>query len=244
MLIISKFFRLLTNFIFPSGCLLCGKHIPDRSSGLEICEECIKDFNFFNNSPKCTKCGIVFESGQGQDHLCSRCRNEKLFFDMARSMGPFDGTLRKAVHMLKYSRSPVIAPSLGKLLAHGGYGLINPGDYDAITAVPLHRKKLRHRGFNQSLLLARQAGKTWKVPVQAEWLARTVETPTQTNIPRRLRAGNVKNAFNCRTREIRGKKILIIDDVFTTGATVNECAKVLKRRGAAKVDVLTLARTL
>ncbi len=231
------------DFIFPPNCLLC-KKLFFSSQKIELCENCINNFNFFNNSPKCRKCGIVFNSPVTTDHLCSRCFKEKIFFDKARAIGVFDGALRKAVHLLKYSPRPRIAASLGRLMAQQGKEIMDIKGYDWIIPVPLHEIRLRQRGFNQALLLARQVGKTWGVPVKAEYLKRALQTETQTTMLRQSRYRNVRNAFNC-TAEYGGEKnILIIDDVFTTGATVNECARVLKKHGAKRVEVLTLARTL
>ena len=118
-------------------------------------------------------------------------------------------------------------------------------DYSLIIPVPLHIKRLRQRGFNQALILARAIGKKWQIPVNFSLLKRHKFTETQTGMNKTERKQNIKGAFEVRDKEnIAGKNIIIVDDVYTTGATVNECAKTLLKAGAQKVTVLTLARVL
>jgi ComF family protein len=116
--------------------------------------------------------------------------------------------------------------------------------YEALIPVPLHPHRLRGRGYNQSLLLALRLGKQWCVPVERDYLRRTAWSVSQTSLRRSQRRRAVRGAFVCGSRRYAGKRLLLIDDVFTSGATVDECARTLKRYGAAAVDVLTVARTL
>jgi ComF family protein len=117
-------------------------------------------------------------------------------------------------------------------------------DYSLIIPVPLHIKRLRQRGFNQSLILAQALSKKWQIPVNFSLLKRHKFTETQTGMDKTERKQNIKGAFEVRDKENIGKNIIIVDDVYTTGATVNECAKILIKAGAQKVTVLTLARVL
>jgi ComF family protein len=110
--------------------------------------------------------------------------------------------------------------------------------------VPLHPQRLRHRGYNQSLLLALHLGRKWNVPVERDYLRRTIWSVSQTSLHRSERRRAVRGVFACHSSRYTGKRLLLIDDVFTSGATVDECARTLKRNGAATVDVLTVARTL
>jgi ComF family protein len=167
---------------------------------------------------------------------------KKPAYDTARAAGTYDGALKQAIHLLKYNSRSLLAVPLGDVLARRGRELLDSG-YDVIMPVPLHARRIRQRGFNQSLALARRVGRLWGVPVAAEGLARTRWTGPQTMLPERQRLLNVRDAFRC-DQTTAEKRVLLVDDVYTSGSTVNECAKVLKRNGARRVDVLTLARTL
>ncbi len=232
----------VADFLFPPKCLLCKNFIIPYNNG-DFCEDCLDNFNFFNNSPICPKCGILFKSNKGKDHLCSKCAGKSHSFDKARSVGPFEGTLRKAIHDLKYSNKSMLADPLGKILAAYAGLMLNIKDYEIILPVPLHFLRLRERSFNQSLMLSRRVGKIWNIPVNAESLKRLRQTKPQTSLSHEERHKNVRGAFSFEGNDVRGKKVLLVDDVYTSGSTVDECARVLKKHGALKVDVLTLART-
>lgn len=216
---------------------------------------CVKCAGTFLNveSPICSTCGIVFQSRAGEDHLCGECLNTPVSFGMARAAGVYDNVVMAALHCLKYKEKIQLARPLGVLLFLIFCRYWHENRPDLIIPVPLHYKKLRHRGFNPSFLLvkewaaiARALGAGFPVtPVSEDILLRTKWTKSQTGLGRKERLKNIKNAFsvNDPTR-IKRKKILLIDDVYTTGATAKECAKVLLNAGASHVDVLTLARAM
>jgi len=162
-------------------------------------------------------------------------------YDQAIAAGLFEGPLREAIHVFKYR--PV--RSLGKPLAAWMAEQVRMTVHlDLAMPVPLHRTRLRHRGFNQALILADGISERFSVPLLYDNLLRLRSTRPQVELSGHERAENVKGAFGlARPSEVREKRILLIDDVFTTGATMNECAKVLKEADAASVTVLTLART-
>jgi ComF family protein len=164
-------------------------------------------------------------------------------FDRARAAGVYAGTLRKAIHQFKYRGGLMFAKHLGRLLAGHGRRLLTVEAIDLIVPVPLHRRRLRQRGYNQSLELARHLGSCWKIPVAPEWLVRTRETPRQTALTRQERFLNMRGAFDWTGPALGDKRVVLIDDVYTSGATANECAGVLKKSGAGTVEVLTLAHT-
>ncbi len=166
------------------------------------------------------------------------------FFDRARAVGAYDGSLRTAIHRFKYDNRSLLAEPLGALLAESGRQILQRERYDIIMPVPLHERRVRQRGFNQSLFLARQVGERWGIALEAEGLKRSRWTDPQTMLPEKVRLKNVRGAFTYRGPGVMYKEVLLIDDVYTSGSTVNECAKVLKKQGAGIVDVLTLARTL
>jgi ComF family protein len=237
----KKYFFCFADFFFPPQCVLCRKFLLADRAGY-FCKDCFDSISL-NNSPICPRCGMMFESKEGGDHFCSRCIGWSPFFDMARSVSVYEGMLRKAIHFFKYNNKSMLAAPLGKLLSVYGVRRLSIKEYELIMPVPLHPRRLRQRGFNQSLVLARKAARAWGKKVSAESLKRLRWTTPQTDLSEKQRRKNVKGAFSCREEAVRGKKILLIDDVYTSGSTVNECARVLKSQGALKVAVLTLART-
>ena len=236
-----NFFTAAADFFFPPRCLLCRNFLiaPHETYFCSPCSEALP----LISGPLCPRCGMPFVSPEGADHLCSRCIGKDPAFDTARAVGIYAGALRQAIHLFKYNSRSLLAAPLGIVLAEQGRGLLEH-EHDVIMPVPLHARRIRQRGFNQSLVLARQVGKLWGVAVAAEGLERTRWTDPQTMLHERQRLRNVRDAFSCRTTAVEKKSILLVDDVYTSGSTVNECAKVLKRSGARRVDVLTLARTL
>lgn len=198
------------------------------------------------HSPVCPVCGKPFESPEAlscsPDQICLSCRQHAPRFDQALSIGYFEGSLREAIHQFKYRP----CRSLGKPLANWMAAHIRPMvNIDAIIPIPLHKIRLRERGFNQSLLLASEIGNTFKIPICYDNLARIRATRPQVELSGKDRINNVLGAFSLlRPAEVSSRTILLVDDVFTTGATINECAAVLKDAGAAHVTALTTARAV
>lgn len=196
--------------------------------------------------PFCPGCGRPFIDSPGSpDHLCGDCIERRFAFDSARSAVVHAGIVRARVHQLKFEGQLKWTPCLVDLLtaAYAAWGLPVP---DFIIPVPLHTKRLGERGFNQAGLLAREFGRTIKAPVSPGVLVRKNQTLPQTRLKREARLQNVKGAFEVSDAgKTRGRRILLIDDVFTTGTTLSECAKVLKRKGgASQVHALTVTRAL
>lgn len=236
-----ELFGALADFIFPRRCLLCGT-LDLPLQGRDFCRRCFGEM-VVKDGPQCLKCGMIYDSTAGGDHVCSRCRDNAPLYDMARSMGVYDGMVRTAVHRLKYHNKTMLAGPLGDVLSQYGARQLPVEQYGLILPVPLHSRRLRRRGFNQSLLLAKRVGRQWGVKVCAEGLVRHRWTDPQTMLSGQQRHHNVKGAFSIRRIDVKGKKVLLVDDVLTSGSTVNECAGVLKKHGAVQVDVLTLAGT-
>jgi ComF family protein len=217
-----------------------------------LCPTCLSEF-LPVESPKCSRCGIVFISRQGEDHVCGECIASQKRFQIARSAGVYKYTLMAVIHCLKYKEKIQLARPLGALLFAAFLRFWDKKSVDVIVPVPLHAKKLRMRGFNPSFLLVKNwariaessNSKLPDIPVEINVLERRRWTEPQTGLGRKERLANIKNAFKISDySKIAGKKILLVDDVYTTGATVNECAKVLLKGGAGHVDVLTLARSM
>lgn len=231
----------IINILLPPVCPLCERDI--RSSGSLLCGACYADLcSTLLKSPLCTLCGITFVSKASEDHLCSDCIENPPPYAMARSVLAYYGPVKEAIHLLKYSGRSTLGAPLGEMLA-----LVKdsfPSAPDVIIPVPLHIRRLRARGFNQSLLLARQASKHFPAPLSYDNLKRTRHTEEQINLDHGRRAANVAGAFVLeRPEEVAGAKVALVDDVYTTGATIKECAKVLKKAGA-EVYSLTLARAV
>jgi ComF family protein len=217
-----------------------------------LCPTCTSGF-LPVESPQCSRCGMVFKSRQGEDHVCGECLDSPKRFQIARSAGIYKYTLMAVIHCFKYKGKTQLARPLGTLLFTAFINFWDKMSIDLIVPVPLHVKKLRMRGFNPSFLLV----KDWvripeflhvglpDIPIDINVLERRRWTEPQTGLGRKERLANIKNAFNISNdSKITGKRILLVDDVYTTGATVNECAKVLLKGGAGHVDVLTLARAV
>lgn len=192
-------------------------------------------------------------AGTGDDHVCGACLARPTHFRRARAAGSYNGSLLTLTHRLKYRGDSYLAKPLGRLLFQTYCDHFGPAVHDTIAPVPLHRRRMRQRGYNQAYLLI----KNWHRLARANsrlqpafilapvLLKRCRATPPQTGQNRRHRLANIKNAFTVpRPQSVAGKRVLLVDDVFTTGATVNECARVLLKSGAARVDVLTLARAM
>ena len=233
----------IIDLILPASCSYCRS--PVRDSGIpRFCKECWSDFSPLQG-PVCPSCGKPFGSPESladsPEHECFHCRKTPPHYDQALAAGLFEGPLREAIHIFKYRPLRSLGEPLARWMA-GQVRMTVP--LDMAMPVPLHKKRLRHRGFNQALLLAHGVSERFAMPLNYDNLMRVRYTRPQVELSGRERAENVRGAFNLiRPAEVRDKRILLIDDVFTTGATMNECAKVLKDAGAASVTVLTLART-
>jgi len=232
------------DLLYPPRCRGCDE--PGPESGL--CAACLVAIPQ-PASPQCRICGTPFATAGAGDHVCGACLKRPPLFRRARAVATYDaaatqgGPLNRLLHEFKYQRDVSLAPTLATLL--GQRLPFELGDYDRIVPVPLHPARLRWRGFNQALLLARRLERTIRPRVDPFALQRPRSTPPQVGLDHDERQRNVRGAFAVRKgHEPRGLSVLLIDDVYTTGATVNECARVLRRAGAADVDVLVVAHAL
>ena len=202
------------------------------------------------HSPMCPGCGVVFESNAVGDHPCESCIREPKRFGMARAFGVYDRSLMELIHGFKYRGKIQLAYAFGVMLLLTFLRYWSKGDIDIIIPVPLHKRRFQKRGFNQSYLLIKAWEKfqsqSFRLPtVEKAILLRKRWTEPQTGLGRKDRIKNIKDAFAVYdSAKIRQKHILLVDDVYTTGATADECSKTLLSSGAEQVDVLTLARAL
>ncbi|MHB8092164.1 MAG: ComF family protein [Syntrophales bacterium] len=231
----------IADIIFPPCCVVCGE-LLQRHSSLSLCENCLKGISFIV-SPLCPRCGIPFPAEEGGDHLCGQCLMEEKPYALARSVGRYEGTILTAIHKFKYHGKTGIGKALGNIMADFASGIWEMGTFDLIIPVPLHIKRLRERGFNQAVILARALSNRFHVPLDFSSLKRVRFTPPQVGMGRKERSVNVQGAFSIKNPvNIAGEKILLIDDVYTTGSTLAECSRVLLDANAEAVAILTAAR--
>ena len=239
----------LIDALYPRRCRSCGQptnydnvaEVGGRSTGF-FCAECASDVSPIK-SPFCTVCGMPFPDGSGPGHPCSDCLSHRSYYHSARSAAVYKGTLKDAVHLYKYRGIQAMHQFLGPLVADAAREFFS--DADVAAAVPLHRRRLAKRGFNQSLFLAKYAAEALSIRLSVDGLVRVRYTRPQVDLDPAEREENVKGAFAVeRPEEFKEKRVLLLDDVYTTGATVRECAKVLQKAGAEKVYVLTVARAV
>ncbi len=239
--------RELADIIYPPRCAICRQFLwkgPLIKGGnsLSFCPSCIADFRHIS-SPLCPICGAPFPSEIKEDHPCEDCLRKRPFYDSAGAPYRNEGPILKAIHRLKYGAKSFLAGSLGPLLARFMEERIKESGHLLTMPVPLHPKRVRERGFNQSLLLARHVANGLKSDLDFLSLRRVRYTLPQTRLAKKERQRNVRGAFQLKNRDaVKGKTILLVDDVVTTGNTMNECARLLKKGGSGKVFCVSLAR--
>ncbi len=228
--LVQKSRQFLLDLMFPPRCVNC------QTAGSWLCENCWNSLSFLNGTI-CERCGTPVSADQ-----CSQCQSNPLqFIDGIRSASYFeDNPIRPAIHFLKYRNHKAVAAILGQILvdSYQRYDL----HADVIVPVPLHASRQRERGYNQCELLAHQVGVLLNLRVDAYTLQRVRPTKSQMQLTAMERHQNVVNAFSCRHNSLSGQTVLLIDDVCTTGSTLDACAGALKQSGVASVWGVTLAK--
>jgi len=229
---LTKIKGMALDLLFPRWCVGCGRE------GDFICSSCLRSLPRVT-PPLCPKCGLP----QSSATLCASCLGWQAEIDGIRAPFRFDGVMRQAIHELKYRNLRALAGLLAQLL--NDYLLDNSVPGEVLVPVPLHPKRLRERGYNQSHLLAKGLSRLAGLSVVDDYLSRERYTSPQARTSTvGERRGNVAGAFTCRDRRLEGKPVILIDDVSTSGATLDACARALKQAGAASVWGLVLAREI
>lgn len=243
----------LLDLIFPDTCRVCETPLvlnqpPFKISRIPVCRGCLNAPELFRAEIFCAACGTPFVNRAPLDESgrCALCRLGANGYDQVYAFGAYEGTLRKLIHVFKFEGVRTLDRPLGAFLAQA---LPRDASFDAIVPMPLHWRRRWRRGFNQSELLARQIARRWNIPVIGA-VRRRKNTAPQAGLTSAQRRANMQGAFELAAQvrsarlkdSLKGKRLLLIDDVLTTGSTASACARVLKRAGAAHVTFLALAR--
>jgi ComF family protein len=232
----TSLFGQLLDLIFPPRCAIC------RKKGQKmICDDCLSKVAYIKPTI-CRVCGKPRDKYFAGD-LCEDCSKEGMPFEIARSVVLYDGVIKEAIHKFKFEGKKALSPILGRFLVeHLDRGEIPVKKIDVVIPLPLSRKRFRQRGYNQTELLAKEISGHYSIDVDISSLKKVKDITPQFELSRVNRLLNIKGAFSC--SPLTGKNVLLIDDIYTTGATVREASGSLKAAGAKSVYVLTLARTV
>ncbi len=232
----------IINLFYPPVCHVCDKKMAEE--GKALCGDCIKRIRV-RKPPFCLKCGKSFGNGIEDKITCLDCRTGKLYYDKAFSALYYEENLKKVILILKYGKITSLAGELSDIMSRCVGEKFPAMDTDLVLSIPMHPLRLLKREINASHILAREVAKKLCIPYSDRVLKKTSNTGEQSKLKRNERLKNLKGSFAVRKEkvgDIAGKNLLIVDDLFTTGATVNECSRVLKKAGSGKIKVLTLAR--
>jgi ComF family protein len=237
-----SFVEKLLQFFLPAQCHCCEKFLGEGEKG--ICADCLSQIHWLA-PPFCSVCGTPFPSKEVENHPCGSCVTKEKYFTVARALGYYEGPLQEAIHRWEYQGRLSLTSFFGEGMAEALQRYWGGTSLDLLLPVPLHRQRLRERGFNQALLLVKDLSRRTGIPCDKRILQKKKPTLPQVNLSGPEREKGVRGAFQITEKEkLKGKSILLVDDVYTTGATVNECSKVLMAGGAERVDVLTLAHAI
>jgi len=235
--------RAALGFFYPEVCALCQEEEATAREGF-VGARCRKQAQFIR-PPFCERCGLPFAGDITASFECANCRDLKLYFSSARSAVVAKTAVLEAIHRFKYARALWLENFLAGLLIAEAAPVLRGQKGSYLVPVPLHPLKKREREFNQAEVLAARLSRATGIPVNEKLLRRVKATATQTRLRRDERAANMRGAFAApRGVTLNGERIVLVDDVLTTGATTNECARALRSAGAGDVCVWTVARGL
>ncbi len=225
----------LIELLFPRRCPVCDR--PVDKMGRYACKKCRRGLKYVENS-YCMKCGKSLK--EADDECCVDCQNASHLFDRGRALYEYE-TVKMAVYRFKYQGRREYAAFFGMELADKLGEEIRSWRADAIIPIPLHKDREKQRGYNQSALIAQELGKRLNIPVEGKILERIRKTLPQKNLKGKERQNNLKNAFKIRQNDVKLNTVIVVDDIYTTGATMDEIAGCLKRAGVRYVYCISLA---
>jgi len=236
--VFQKWILATRDLLFPPTCIVCS--IAGAVVKGAICDKCLQGVEFIE-SPMCPACGREFSDSASGDHLCGSCLQKRPLFSKASAVAHYQEPVATLLHSLKYQGNMAVLPALRTII--NLRPVVSLKGNERIIPVPLHIKRLRERGFNQAVLIAELFFPEHKGLFLVDSLKRIRHTSSQTGLDGAERRRNLRGAFSARENsELQGKKVILVDDVFTTGSTANECSRALLAAGADQVNVLTLAR--
>lgn len=238
---LASLLRAGVNLVFPPRCLACQEAVGQNGT---LCAACWPRLRWLR-APHCARCGLPFAHTLGEGALCAGCLSAPSPVDRWRAALAYEGPVAELIGRFKYQDGTMLAPVLAEWMRQAGAELFDGADL--LLPVPLHWRRLLGRRYNQAGLLASRLGALVGLPVRMDLLRRTRHTTPQARMSRAARRRNVRGLFAVpkqRKQALAGRCVVLIDDVHTTGSTLEACARVLKRAGAKEVRCLTLARTL
>ncbi len=240
---LSRALHPVTVTVFPSFCRLCGRALVDPEEKI-ICARCLETVEI-HRGPVCPVCGRFYHQTAASGQPCGQCQERTPEFSRHRSLGPYSGRLKEVILLFKYKSCEFLSRPLSAMVfRHFAGGDLFEG-LDYIVPVPLHRKREKQRGFNQAELLGCGLSDLSGLPLLTGVLIKIRNTPAQVSLEAAERETNLRKAFLVKKGEkIDGRKILLVDDVITTGSTLRECAARLRQAGAGEIRALTLARAV
>lgn len=234
-------FATLLDWVYPRQCYCCGAPLTGRSGRL-LCRECFRHLASRRLTGRgCATCGLPLSGGPAD--VCGYCQQYPRRFDLARAVCPYGSPMGDLVRSFKFDGAYFIGPVVIDSVAKLGWLPPEICEADAVAPVPLHPRRRRERGYDQALILARALARRGRWKLLPDALRRVRYTDSQKHLSPPERAQNVRGAFEAGSTSVEGLHVLLVDDVVTTGATASECAGVLKKAGAARVSVFSLART-
>lgn len=223
------------SIFYPIKCPVCGKLLGGKR--IACCEACRKDLPVITGA-RCYRCGKPLQDEEQE--YCMDCRKRQHFYTKGLALWTYNAHLKQVIYRFKYKNHRVYASYFGRELVRHHYRELLGWQADMLVPVPLHQKRRRQRGFNQATLLAGEIARCIKVPVREDVVVRVRNTTPQKKLNDKERQKNLKSAFKIKENSVKLKKIILVDDIYTTGTTVDAIAQLLEQAGAAKIYVLTL----
>ena len=224
----------LLEILYPARCPLCEEILPGRCGKRTqfACKACVERIPYIH-SPRCMKCGKQLE-GVAQEY-CQDCEKREHIFERGIGVSSYSDEMRQSLHRYKYKARREYTEFYGRLMDQQCRGFVRQWGIDVLVPVPMYAHKKKVRGYNQAELLAKRLGEIWNLPVEADMLVRCRNTRPMKELDDRERRKNLQNAFKVRKSVVKYKKVLLIDDIYTTGSTMDACATVLKMAGVEQV---------